>query len=217
MKRLIPSLMENYLSPLGEVTLAADAEGLIGAWFEHQKHYGSVGTAGIAFDMSTRAEGPSQTQLSPRDVSSARLALDAAKTWLDAYFSGRDPGALPPLHLMGSAFQCAVWTRLIEIPYGETTTYGAIASELASAKRAEAASRGEDPSAVRVSARAVGGAVGRNPVSVIVPCHRVLGADGSITGYAGGLDRKRALLCLESDAGQSSILQTPRRGAAKLL
>ena len=209
MKRLIPSLMENYLSPLGELTLAADAEGLIGAWFEHQKHYGSVGTAGIAFDMSTRAEGPSQTQLSPRDVSSAHLTLDAAKTWLDAFFSGRDPGALPPLHLMGSAFQCAVWARLIEIPYGETTTYGAIASELASAKRAEAASRGEDPSAVRVSARAVGGAVGRNPISVIVPCHRVLGADGSITGYAGGLDRKRALLCLEADAGQLSKSQTP--------
>ena len=95
MKRLIPSLMENYLSPLGELTLAADAEGLIGAWFEHQKHYGSVGTAGIAFDMSTRAEGPSQTQLSPRDVSSAHLTLNAAKTWLDAYFSGRDPGAGP--------------------------------------------------------------------------------------------------------------------------
>lgn len=217
MKRLIPSLMENYSSPLGELTLAADAEGLIGAWFEHQKHYGSVGTAGIAFDISTHAEGPSQTQLSPRDVSSARLTLDAARTWLDTYFSERDPGALPPLHLMGSAFQCAVWAQLVEIPYGETTTYGAIASKLASAKRAKAASRGEDPSAVRVSARAVGGAVGRNPVSVIVPCHRVLGADGSITGYAGGLDRKRALLCLESDAGQSSILQTPRRGAAKLL
>ena len=118
---------------------------------------------------------------------------------------------------MGSAFQRAVWARLIEIPYGETTTYGAIASELASAKRAEAASRGEGPSAVRVSARAVGGAVGRNPVSVIVPCHRVLGADGSITGYAGGLDRKRALLCLESDAEQSSKSHTPRQAAAKLL
>ena len=209
MKRLIPSLMENYSSPLGELTLAADAEGLIGAWFEHQKHYGSVGTAGITFDMSTHAEGPSQTQLSPRDVSSARLALDAAKTWLDAYFSGRDPGALPPLHLMGSTFQRAVWARLVEIPYGETTTYGAIAGELASAKRAEAESRGENPSAVRVSARAVGGAVGRNPISVIVPCHRVLGADGSITGYAGGLDRKRVLLCLEADAGQLSKSQTP--------
>lgn len=217
MKRSIPSLMESYSSPLGKLTLAADAEGLIGAWFERQKHYGSVGLAGIVLDLSAHPESPSETQFSLRDASSARLALDAARTWLDTYFSGRNPGALPPLHLMGSTFQRAVWARLVEIPYGDTTTYGAIAGELASAKRAEAASRGENPSAVRVSARAVGGAVGRNPISVIVPCHRVIGADGSITGYAGGLDRKRALLSLESDAGQSSILQTPRRGAAKLL
>lgn len=201
--------MESYSSPLGELTLAADAEGLIGAWFEGQKHYGSVGSAGVAFDASAHPENLPETQLSPRDASSARLALDAARTWLDTYFSGRDPGALPPLHLMGSAFQRTVWARLVEIPYGETTTYGAIAGELASAKRAEAASRGEDPSAIRVSARAVGGAVGRNPISVIVPCHRVLGTGGSITGYAGGLDRKRALLCLETDAGQPSKTQTP--------
>lgn len=209
MKRSIPSLMESYSSPLGELTLAADAEGLIGAWFEGQKHYGSVGSAGVAFDASAHPENLPETQLSPRDASSARLALDAARTWLDTYFSGRDPGALPPLHLMGSTFQRTVWARLVEIPYGETTTYGAIAGELASAKRAEAASRGEDPSAIRVSARAVGGAVGRNPISVIVPCHRVLGTGGSITGYAGGLNRKRALLCLETDAGQPSKTQTP--------
>lgn len=211
MKRLIPSLMENYPSPLGELTLAADAEGLIGAWFERQKHHGSVGTAGIAFDISMHPEHLSEVRLPPRDVSSARLALEAAKTWLDTYFSGRDPGALPPLHLMGSAFQRAVWAQLAEIPYGETTTYGAIASELASAKRTEAASRGEDPSAARVSARAVGGAVGRNPVSVIVPCHRVLGAGGSITGYAGGLDRKRALLNLESDTQHCWITKVGTR------
>ncbi len=209
MKRSIPSLKESYSSPLGELTLAADAKGLIGTWFERQKHYGSVGSAGIAFDASAHPENLPETQLSPREVSSARLALDAARTWLDTYFSGRDPGALPPLHLMGSTFQRAVWARLVEIPYGETTTYGAIAGEFASAKRAEAASRGEDPSAIRVSARAVGGAVGRNPISVIVPCHRVLGTGGSITGYAGGLDRKRALLCLETDAGQPSKTQTP--------
>ena len=201
--------MESYSSPLGELTLAADAEGLIGAWFEGQKYYGSVGSTGIAFDASEHPENLPETQLSPRDASSARLTLDAARTWLDTYFSGRDPGALPPLHLMGSTFQRAVWARLVEIPYGETTTYGAIAGELASAKRAEAESRGENPSAVRVSARAVGGAVGRNPISVIVPCHRVLGADGSITGYAGGLDRKRALLCLEADAGKLSKSQMP--------
>ncbi|HIU04487.1 MAG TPA: methylated-DNA--[protein]-cysteine S-methyltransferase [Candidatus Coprousia avicola] len=210
MKRLIPSLVELYPSPLGDLTLAADAEGLIGAWFEGQKHHGSVGTAGAALDENM----PSMyrtARLSREDSRAARKALDAALDWLDAYFSGRDLGALPPLHLMGSAFQRAVWARLAGIPYGETTTYGAIANELASAKRAEAASRGGDPSAARVSARAVGGAVGRNPVSVIVPCHRVLGADGSITGYAGGLDCKRALLNLESDAQHCWITKVGAR------
>lgn len=197
MKHLIPSLIELYPSPLGELALAADPNGLIGAWFEGQKYYGEVGTTGTALDENM----PSMyrtAHFSLEDSRAARKALGAARNWLDTYFSGRDPGAPPPLHLMGSAFQRAVWARLVEIPCGETTTYGAIANELASAKRAEAASRGEDPSAIRVSARAVGGAIGRNPVSVIVPCHRVLGTDGSITGYAGGLDRKRALLHLES-------------------
>lgn len=210
MKRLIPSLVELYPSPLGDLTLAADAEGLIGAWFEGQKYYGAVGTAGAALDENMPSMHRT-ARLSREDSRAARKALDAALDWLDAYFSGRDPGALPPLHLMGSAFQRAVWARLAGIPYGETTTYGAIANELASAKRAEAASRGGDPSAARVSARAVGGAVGRNPVSVIVPCHRVLGAGGSITGYAGGLDRKRALLNLESDAQHCWITKVGAR------
>lgn len=198
MKRLIPSLMELYPSPLGELTLAADASGLIGAWFEGQRYHGMVGAAGIALDESTPPANRASAPLAPEDVPAARSALDAARAWLDAYFSGHDPGALPPLHLIGSEFQRAVWAQLVAIPYGTTTTYGAIARGLASAKRADVASRGEDPAAIRISARAVGGAVGHNPVSVIVPCHRVLGANGSITGYAGGLDRKRALLHLES-------------------
>ena len=106
--------------------------------------------------------------------------LLAARCWLDAYFAGRRPGVAGlPLAPRGTAFQRRVWDALLAIPYGETRTYGELAAELGS------------------SPRAVGSAVGRNPISVIVPCHRVLGADGSLTGYAGGLDRKRALLALE--------------------
>ena len=106
--------------------------------------------------------------------------LLAARLWLDAYFAGECPGVAGlPLAPRGTAFQRRVWGALLAIPYGETRTYGELAAELGS------------------SPRAVGAAVGRNPISVIVPCHRVLGADGSLTGYAGGLARKQALLELE--------------------
>lgn len=113
--------------------------------------------------------------------------FDETKRWLDQYFSGREPDFTPPLHLLGTAFEREVWAILRAVPYGRTTPYGEIAAQLA--KRRGLA---------HMSAQAVGGAVGRNPVSVIVPCHRVLGADGSLTGYAGGLERKRRLLALES-------------------
>ncbi len=116
-------------------------------------------------------------------------ALDAARRWLDAYFGGREPDFAPPLHLTGTPFQLAVWALLREIPYGKTVSYGEMARRLAMRR-----------GLTRTSARAVGGAVGRNPVSLIVPCHRVIGADGSLTGYAGGIDRKRALLALEGAA-----------------
>ena len=105
-----------------------------------------------------------------------------AARWLDLYFSGREPEFTPPLRLTGTPFQRTVWNRLLAIPYGETETYGGLARRCGLSA---------------VSARAVGGAVGRNPVSVIVPCHRVVGADGSLTGYAGGTDRKTRLLALE--------------------
>lgn len=100
--------------------------------------------------------------------------------WLDTYFSGFEPDFMPPLELHGSDFRRRVWAELAKIPYGETVTYGEIAKKLG----------------VK-SAQAVGGAVGHNPVSIIVPCHRVLGADGSLTGYAGGTDKKARLLELE--------------------
>lgn len=100
--------------------------------------------------------------------------------WLDTYFLGSEPDFMPPLELHGSDFRRRVWAELAKIPYGETVTYGEIAKKLG----------------VK-SAQAVGGAVGHNPVSIIVPCHRVLGADGSLTGYAGGTDKKARLLELE--------------------
>lgn len=108
------------------------------------------------------------------------------RRWLDIYFSGREPSFLPPLHPAGSPFQLAVWERLRKIPYGQTVTYGALAQDLAAARGLS-----------RMSARAVGGAVGRNPISILIPCHRVVGADGTLTGYAGGIERKRRLLAGE--------------------
>ena len=106
--------------------------------------------------------------------------------YFGGYFTGQRPAALPPLHPSGSPFRRAVWDILLTIPYGETTTYGAIAQQLA-------AQRG----LAHLSAQAVGGAVGHNPISILIPCHRVIGADGSLTGYAGGVEKKRALLELE--------------------
>ena len=117
--------------------------------------------------------------------------FDRTKRWLDVYFGGRDPGFTPPLRMESTPFRRAVWEILLTIPFGRTVTYGWIAAELA---------RREGPA--RMSAQAVGGAVGHNPIALIVPCHRVIGADGSLTGYGGGLDRKRFLLALEgADAG----------------
>lgn len=106
--------------------------------------------------------------------------------WLDIYFSGRIPDFIPPISLNTTPFRKAVYDILLTIPYGHTMTYGEIANIIAKQKGIE-----------RMSAQAVGGAVGHNPVSIIIPCHRVVGADGSLTGYAGGLDRKIELLKLE--------------------
>lgn len=106
--------------------------------------------------------------------------------WLDIYFRGQDPDFLPPMSISATDFRRRVWEILLCIPYGKTMTYGQIARKIA-------AERGID----RMSAQAVGNAVGHNPVVLIIPCHRVIGADGSLTGYAGGLDRKRSLLEME--------------------
>lgn len=107
--------------------------------------------------------------------------FDTAKRWLDIYFKGIAPDFIPPLNLFGSGFRRAVWDILLTVPFGQTRTYGQIAAQLSG----------------RMSAQAVGNAVGRNPVALIVPCHRVIGADGKLTGYAAGMDRKIKLLELE--------------------
>ena len=126
--------------------------------------------------------------------------LADAKRWLDFYSAGNEPDFLPPLHPVGSSFQQSVWKILLTIPYGQTITYGDIARQLA----AQQGGRG--------SAQAVGGAVGRNKVSIIIPCHRVVGANGSLTGYAGGVERKLRLLQMEHADTEKLFL--PRHGTA---
>ena len=126
--------------------------------------------------------------------------LAQARAWLDAYFEGRDPGKIPPCAPRGSEFRQLVWAKLAEIPYGELVTYGDIAKAI------------EADTGKKRSARAVGGAVGHNPVSIILPCHRVVGASRSLTGYAGGIERKTALLKLEGV--DMSALSVPTKGTA---
>ncbi len=111
-----------------------------------------------------------------------------ADRWLDKYFSGKKPDTVPPLRLSGTAFSRAVWEELLLIPWGQTVAYGEIAKRTA-ARLGRACT----------SPRAVGAAVGRNPVSLMVPCHRVVGADGKLKGYAGGLEKKEWLLSMERD------------------
>ena len=124
--------------------------------------------------------------LGPDTVEEPLPVLLEAERWLEIFFRGADPGFTPPLAPAGSPFRRAVWDLLLAVPFGETVTYGELAGRLAARTGLE-----------RVSARAVGGAVAHNPISLIIPCHRVLGAGGSLTGYAGGLERKRRLLALE--------------------
>lgn len=119
----------------------------------------------------------------PKDaVYGSHPVLEQAKVWLTQYFSGIIPDFLPPINLNSTPFQKRVWELLLEIPYGKTITYGELAKKLGCK-----------------SAQAVGGAVGRNPINILIPCHRIVGADGKLTGYAGGVKKKEALLKLEKD------------------
>lgn len=112
--------------------------------------------------------------------------LTEAKSWLDIYFAGREPDFMPPIHMIGTPFQMEVWELLRKIPYGKTTTYGELARQIARQRGLP-----------RMSAQAAGGAVGHNPISIIIPCHRVVGSNGSLTGYASGIQRKIQLLAHE--------------------
>ncbi len=125
--------------------------------------------------------------------------FEIAKGWLDIYFSGREPDFTVPLHFTGTEFQNQVWEILYTIPYGHTMTYGEIAKQIAAKK-----------GIARMSAQAVGGAVGHNEISIIVPCHRVVGTGGSLTGYAGGIEKKIALLQLEKVNMDSFFM--PKKG-----
>ena len=111
--------------------------------------------------------------------------LEECVRWLDIFFSGRDPGFTPPLKAVSTPFRQTVWELLLDVPYGHLISYG------------ELARAAEEKTSKRCSARAVGGAVGQNPISLIIPCHRVIGSDGSLTGYGWGLEKKRKLLELE--------------------
>ena len=124
--------------------------------------------------------------LIPEHAEKPHPHFEQAKRWLDIYFSGHEPDFMPPVHMIGSEFRRCVWELLLQIPYGTTVTYGDLARQVARRRGLR-----------RMSAQAVGGAVGHNEISIIVPCHRVAGTNGSLTGYAGGVDKKRRLLELE--------------------
>ena len=155
-----------YDSPLGTITLACDGEAITGLWFNGQKYFGNI---------------------LPRETMQQEQPLFAeARRWLDIYFSGRDPGVLPPLRYDSTPFRKLICSIMLTIPYGQTMTYGEIAAEAARQQGIKT-----------MSAQAVGGAVGHNPISLMIPCHRVVGTSGSLTGYAGGIERKVKLLALE--------------------
>jgi methylated-DNA-[protein]-cysteine S-methyltransferase len=173
----------SYPSPLGALTLACDGNNLVGLWIDGQKYHGGTIPEAMTAD---------------NDIP----VFDAAKEWLDKYFAGKKPAVSElPLAPIGGDFRQEVWGILCEIPYGEVITYGGIAKKMAAKMNKES-----------MSSQAVGGAVGHNPISIIIPCHRVVGSNGSLTGYAGGLDKKVKLLKLEGvDISRMFI---PKKGTA---
>ena len=169
--------VSHYESPLGAMTMASDGEHLTGLWFDGQK-----------YDRSTIND---EAALEPDLPVFTRTAQ-----WLDTYFGGTDPGFTPPIRVEGSDFKRMVTSIMLSIPFGATSTYARIAAEVARRTGRK-----------QMSAQAVGGAVGHNPITLIVPCHRVLASDGSLRGYAGGVDRKERLL--EMEGVNMSGLSTP--------
>lgn len=153
-------------SPVGMLTVSSAGETVLGLWIEGQKYFAHT--------------------LEKNAVEQNLPIFECVRTWLDCYFSGKEPDFTPPLMPTGSPFQKSIWDILCKIPYGQTASYGEIA------KQYETQNKGK-----HTSPRAIGGAVGHNQISIIIPCHRVVGSDGSLTGYAGGIDKKIWLLQLE--------------------
>ncbi|WP_102269628.1 methylated-DNA--[protein]-cysteine S-methyltransferase [Massilicoli timonensis] len=172
-----------YQSPIGELLLAAKNDKLIGLWIKDQKYY----LSNVQEELKERSD---------------HALLNQTKEWLDRYFNGEKP-SIKELELepIGSEFRKRVWEILCEIPYGEVMTYHDIAKRIAKEKGIK-----------RMSAQAVGGAVGHNPISIIIPCHRVVGSNGSLIGYAGGIQRKKYLL--EHEKADMSKLFVPVKGTA---
>lgn len=157
-----------YKSPIGNLMLLSDGDNLVGLYIENQKYY----LNGIKQELTSKDN---------------LQVFENTKKWLDRYFAKENPSIKEiPLAPIGGEFRQKVWKILCEIPYGKTTTYGEIAKRIAKEMDKE-----------KMSAQAVGNAVGHNPISIIIPCHRVVGKDGSLTGYAGGIEKKRILLELE--------------------
>ena len=174
-----------YSCPVGTLTLACDEAGkhLVGLWMEGQTYHGGT----LADAMTPRADLP---------------IFHTTKTWLDRYFAGERPdSAQLPLAPVGGDFRQGVWAVLREIPYGTVTTYGDIAKKMAARLHRKS-----------MSSQAVGGAVGHNPLAILIPCHRVVGTNGSLTGYAGGIAAKWKLLELEG--ADLSRLLLPKQGTA---
>lgn len=155
-------------SPEGRIVIASDGSHITGLWFAGQKYFGA-------------------NLLKPALDGSGLPVLNDATKWLDSYWQGARPSpAALPLRPRGTDFQRKVWRLLLDIPYGSCITYGELAKRYAAQQ-----------GLVSMSAQAIGNAVGRNPISIIIPCHRVIGANGNLTGYAGGIPRKSALLRME--------------------
>ncbi len=174
-----------YQSPIGAITLACDGDGknLVGLWTEGQKYHGNT----IPEKMVEKNDIP---------------LFDKTKKWLDRYFAREKPAISElPLAPIGGEFRQGVWNILCEIPYGEVMTYGGIAKKMA-----------EQMGKKSMSSQAVGGAVGHNPISIIVPCHRVVGTNGSLTGFSGGIQTKMKLLELEGV--DMSGMFVPKKGTA---
>lgn len=173
----------HYRSPIGDILIASKNDKLIGLWIENQKYY----LAGLKEEI---------TENDNIEI------LNKTKNWLDRYFLNERP-EINELELepAGSDFRKSVWKILCKIPYGKVITYNDIAKEIAREKRIET-----------MSAQAVGGAVSHNPISIIIPCHRVVGSNGSLTGYAGGIEKKIKLLELE-DVDMSNLF-IPKKGTA---